>query len=48
MLAARLVEVDRAVHDAVVGEPDRRLAVGGRALGDRRFGLRHRAIGIEQ
>ncbi len=35
VLAARLVELDRAVHDAVVGEPERRLLELRGALGER-------------
>ncbi len=35
VLAAGLVELDRAVHDPVVGEPQRRLAERGRPLGQR-------------
>jgi hypothetical protein len=34
LVPARLVELDRAVHDAVVGQPERRLAELGGALGE--------------
>ena len=47
---ARLVEVEDAVHVAVVGDADRRLAVGhrgGHDLVDPRRAVEHRELGVE-
>ena len=50
VLAAGLVVLDRAVHHAVVGEPQRRLPVGGGALGQRvdpAGAVEHRVLGVD-
>ncbi len=50
LLAARLVEVDGAVHVAVVGHADRRLPVGHRGahhVGDPRRAIEHRVLGVQ-
>ena len=49
VLAAGLVVLDRPVHDPVVGEPEGRLAVRGRALGERvdpAGAVEHRVLGV--
>ena len=49
-LAARLVEVEDAVHVAVVGDADRRLTVGrgcGDRVGDTRRAVEHRELGVD-
>ena len=48
-LASRLVEIEDAVHVAVVGDPDRRLTVGHRSGNDIRHPGRtveHRELGV--
>ena len=50
VLLAGLVELDRAVHDPVVGEAERGLAEGGRAGGeavDRRGAVEQRVLGVD-
>ena len=49
LLLAGLVELDRAVHHAVVGETQRGLIKGGRALGevlDVRGAVEQRVLGV--